>query len=151
MRCPFGTPGDRLWVRERWAAGACADAFSPGELHAGTWLKDNGGLWFAADESAPSHPITPRGKWRPSIFLPRWASRLTLEVVAVRVERLQEISRADAAAEGMCYLAEQNYPGIVPSNWPEQNFSAGWDTINGKRAPWCSNPWVWVVEFKVAS
>lgn len=140
-RCPLGVPSDRLWVRETWFP----TRVDFDELRLREYVK------YAADGSYDPRRDCVGRAWRSPILMPRWASRLTLEMVSVRVERLQEISRADAAAEGMCYLAEQNAPGIVPSSWPEQNFAAGWDRLNGKRAPWASNPWVWVVEFKVAA
>jgi hypothetical protein len=96
-RCPFGVAGDRLWVRETWC---CA---SPTEV-----------VYRADGEMADHFPEDHNeGKWRPSIHMPRWASRITLEVTEVRVERLQ-------------------------------------DKLNGKRASWESNPWVWVVSFEVA-
>lgn len=105
IHCPYGQPGDRLRVLETWAVGKCADGFKPLELHPGTWLKDNGGLWYAADDAVPAHPISERGKWRAGRFMPAylntWASRITLEITGVRVERVQDISEADAIAEGL--------------------------------------------------
>ena len=109
---------------------------------------------FAADGTEPY------GKWTPAIHMPRWASRLTLEVVSVRVERLNDISEEDAQAEGVAPFFEV-YKGMGQ----EQTISTGeraadaphrasfaclWDEINGDRALWKSNPWVWVVEFKRA-
>src|SRR5579872_691779 len=98
---PFGAIGDRLWVRETWAAGKCADGLAPSMLHPGTWTGDNGGLWFPADGTEPRHAISPRGKTRVSIHMPRWASRIALEVTGVRVERLNDIDEQDALAEGI--------------------------------------------------
>jgi hypothetical protein len=122
-RCPFGIVGDQLWVRETWAkAGEVGDEIE-----------------YRADNHDPA-----AAKWRPSIFMPRWASRLTLEVVGVRVERLQDISDADAMAEGIQHLYEW-------AAFPRRTFQNLWDSINAERAPWASNPWVWVVEFKPLS
>lgn len=143
-KCPYGVPGDRLWVRETWAAPHSFDGEPPRSLMLAR-------IHYAATEE--------RGGllWRPSIFMPRWASRLTLEVVSVRVERLQEISAADAIAEGLVTWSD---PPRVPTVhygiehadvWetdPCKAFARGWDTINGKRAPWASNPWVWRIEFR---
>jgi hypothetical protein len=85
-------------------------------------------------------------KWRPSIHMPRWASRITLEVTDVRVERVQEISEEDAKTEGVT-------PSIVGEWWDHLKYRAGfqtlWNSINEKRGfGWDENPWVWVVEFK---
>lgn len=89
--------------------------------------------------------------------MPRWASRVTLDVVAVRVERLQDITEADAKAEGVATTLPARINGergMVHNLGPEahrQAFAQLWDGINGKRAPWASNPFVWVVEFRRAS
>jgi hypothetical protein len=99
MACPYGEKGDRLWVRESWAVGACANGLKPSELHPGTWLKDNGGLWYT--DAEPKHPISPRGKMRNAFFMPRWAARIISELTEVRVQRVQEISEEDAVAEGV--------------------------------------------------
>lgn len=139
---PYGVQGDRLWVRETFHhCPHCSD----GEVayRAGGWMR------------APSGPLSPKCAahgWRPSIHMPRWASRLTLEVVSVRVERLQEISEADAKAEGIepgCVAGLRL--GVVLSPYlgtPRERFSEVWDSINVLRAPWSSNPWVFVVEFR---
>lgn len=167
MRCPYGKPGDRLWVRETtyiW----------------GRWLKNGLGKtgkqkWRFKIEARsitfdPSHPQvatknTPKERnmyWkRPSIHVPRWASRMTLEITDVRVERLQSISKADAIAEGI------DSPSTAPTNstpWrnylvkqpagahnfctPQRSYMSLWDSINGTRSS-DSNPWVWAVTFKM--
>jgi hypothetical protein len=82
-------------------------------------------------------------KWKPSIFMPRAACRLRLEVTGVRVERLQAITEADAVAEG---IGEPPWPGGTAA----ERYGVLWDSINAERAPWESNPWVWVVEFRKA-
>lgn len=124
VRCPFGQPGGRLWVRE-------------------TWAKNDKGIFFKADFSeATINAAPPDWKWKPSIHLKRSDARLTLEVTGVRVERLQDISEDDAKAEGVEQLARSagtNYRGA---------FQHLWDSLNKARASWESNPWVWVVEFK---
>ena len=84
---------------------------------------------------------TYRTKWRPSIFMPRWASRITLRVESVRVERLNDISEADAVAEGVFSVKPDSHHS---AHWL---FAELWDGINGKRAPAASDPWVWVVTF----
>lgn len=120
VRCPYGEPGERLWVRETFAPAWCGDW-----VYAADYSKER-----LAEKDA-------RGFWKPSIHMPRQASRLTLEVTAVRVERLQDISEADARAEGCPAQA----PGL-PRHW----YAQLWDRINGAGA-WDANPWVWVVEF----
>ncbi len=121
--CPYGQPGDRLWVRETWAkAGEVGDDIE-----------------YRADNPDPLG-----AKWRPSIHMPRWASRITLEITGVRVERLTSISSEDARAEGI--------------EWNEGPFRCGhtnhvsafksvWESINGKGS-WSADPWVWVIDFK---
>ena len=175
--CPYGRPGDRLWVRENfWQAG---------DYHA-TYPDDDQGAWFgsrrvfySADGTPPNEPnnhypnglrngkysaAEPNRIWRsrPSIHMPRWASRITLEITDVRVEQLQDISEEDAKSEGInCY---QFYPD---DGWPLCNgythvpddgecglhdtavsaFGKLWESINSENS-WSLNPWVWVVEFK---
>lgn len=120
--CPYGEPGDRLWVRETWAE---VDSDDPRPVYA-----------YRADDPDPR---SIDGSWRPSIFMPRGACRLTLGVTGVRVQRLQEISEDDALAEGV---------GPFDGRSCRHAYEALWQEINGKRAPWASNPWVWVVTFK---
>jgi hypothetical protein len=141
-RSPYGAPGDRLWVRETWAAGACADGLPPSTLHAPTWLRDNEGLWYKANEPADPHwkNVSSRGRWRPSIHMPRWASRITLEIASVHAERLQEISEEDARAEGVAPRGSG-----TKACWSA--FYLLWCEING-HASWDANPWVWALTFK---
>ena len=139
IRCPYGTPGDRLWVRESgWERPErTAKMMREG---ADTWPR----FAYVADGwSEDDHADFKRWgfKRRPSIHMPRWASRITLEITAVRVERLNDISESDALAEG----------AIVPG-WPGAEcavdaFHEIWSTINGPSA-WSANPWVWVVVFQ---
>ena len=126
IRCPYGYPGDRLWVRETW----CQD--------------DAGNLCFRADDWTDCPSET--GKWRPSIYLPREFSRLTLAIAEVRVERVQDINNLGAVAEGTPDIRtmENNYD-------MRDCYRVLWDSINGKTHPWSSNPWVWVVGFTTSS
>lgn len=145
VTCPYGAVGDRAHVLETWAVGKCADGFKPLELHPGTWLKDNGGLWYAADDAEPSHPISPRGKWRPGRFMPgTWASRFTLRITGLRVERVQDISEDDAKAEGV----EPDTGDLARWGPYKSAFAALWQSLNGPRGyGFDKNPWVWVIEF----
>lgn len=136
--------GDRLWVREAWAAGACAGDMPPSHLAPRFWRVENGGLWYRAG-GEPAHPITPRGKWRSPIHMPRWASRLTLTVTDVRVQRLQEISEEDALAEG---VERTRFPERGDWGWPQERFRTLWERIHGPGA-WEANPWVAAISFTV--
>lgn len=141
--CPYGQPGDQLWVREAWSH----DAESLDQCRASHEDIMGGGFhgpYYRATEVAPDTL-----RWKPSIRMPRWASRITLEITGVRVERLQNISEAEAIAEG----ASLSEGGHCPE--PEfQSHTLGfwrlWDSINGPSS-WASNPWVWVIEFKRTS
>lgn len=146
--CPYGQPGDRLWVRETWNAWGIYDHVAPKDLPHDT------GIAYAADMSDPHGEAC--GKLRPSIHMPRWASRITLEVTSVRVERVQDISIDDAREEGVSYVAAGDYDFDIYKPNGEfdrhpyiMNFHRLWDSINAKRGYfWDANPWVWVVEFK---
>jgi hypothetical protein len=143
--------GDRMWVRETWQA-------EPGPLRPGT------AIVYREDYRDDSHGYdgekSPEGKyrtWRPSIFMPRWASRITLEITDVRVQRLQEISEDDAQAEGVCCRSDLAWGhggvGDQMAEWAVNHghrfaFRELWDSINGKTFPWDSNPWVWAITFK---
>ncbi|WP_320744508.1 hypothetical protein [Enterobacter sp. 276E10] len=139
--CPFGAVGDRIWVRETWAeAGAGAPDL---KLYRANY-----------PDHVPTHyenvPKAEDVRWTPSIHMPRWASRLTLEITGVRVERLRSISQADAIAEG----APPSHPSIdaVSRDYGYPDFSRSWygqtwQSIYGEES-WNANPWVWVIEFK---
>lgn len=148
--CPYGQPGDRLWVREAFSGPHIWERSDDDEVPAvppSAWPKDSP-IWYWAD-GEPTH-----GDWtkpRPSIHMPRWASRITLEITSVRVERLQEISEVDAAAEGMQFSTDHIGPwsGTGERWWDSARwaFKDLWLSINGPDS-WTANTWVWVVEFK---
>lgn len=133
--CPFGAVGDRIWVRETFCA--VHDHDEPSGCSA---------LLYAADGNGPY------GKWTPSIHMPRCASRITLEITGVRVERLNSISQEDAQAEGMeltGWRPTYSDPDSGGEVWtPYDNFAQLWESIYGEGS-WQANPWVWVIEFKV--
>lgn len=156
VRHPHGAPGDRLWVRETWQP-----FWAPGRETAPASLATPDGwrIGYVATDGVREYHDPDDGlvaRCKSPLHMPRWASRLTLEVVAVRVERLQSISEADAMAEGVDPNAPTSAringePGQVHCFGPtaaRMTFAFLWDGINGKRAPWASNPWVWVVEFQ---
>lgn len=123
--CPYGKPGDRLWVREGFR-------------------EMKSGIDYKAD-----HEYRIGFTWKPSIHMPRKFSRITLEVVSVRVERLHEISEADAKAEGMLLIDEPMHADEPIERYSARaRFRAEWEKINGKKHPWASNPWVWRIEFR---
>ena len=139
--CPYGVPGDELWVRETWRP-LCEFDPSP-ETGAAYWADSHAGLERRNGDA----------KWRPSIHMPRWASRITLTVKAVRVERLQDISEADAIAEGV-ELTQQSQ-GLYYKHPSDQRMTAVaslafqwlWESINGPDSR-DANPWVWVLDFE---
>ena len=138
MASPYGQPGDRLWVREAWKAHSTFDNLPPRDIPQ-TYV------WYMADEGYKAE-----SRHRNGMFMPRWASRITLEITAVRVERLQDISAADAQAEGIVpdgdggwHLADtRHYMGD-----PISSYASLWEYINGADS-WAANPWVWIIEFK---
>jgi len=138
--CPYGVPGDRLWVRETFVQGHPSDAGEVRyDLPLRYWYRADGDLdmWAGEDGHAGDVP------WRPSIHMPRAASRITLEITDVRVERLQAISEEDALAEGVPFVQNDPFERTA-----RREFQDLWDSLNAKRAPWASNPWVWCLTFK---
>ncbi|MFJ5159481.1 hypothetical protein ACIP6T_09910 [Pantoea sp. NPDC088449] len=153
--CPFGAVGDRLWVRETWAdvnhEGCPAVAYrADGEvrdLNEDEGEEDDPNLekyWFA--NWYPDLINGTEGRWTPSIHMPRWASRITLEITGVRVERLNSMTESDALAEG-CNGGHDSIPGYMYSATPHEHFHHVWQSIYGADS-WQANPWVWVIEFK---
>jgi hypothetical protein len=145
--CPCGAPGDRLWVRETWASSEPGIVAYRADGAKGAWMGDGGGgrIWAhhgwiqdvyrdgrAAPDGAYYGLGAVGGKWRPSLHMPRWASRLTLEVTDVRVERLKEIALNDVRAEGLDSFSA---------------FAAKWEEIYGAGS-FDADPWVWVVSFR---
>lgn len=135
-KCPYGQPGDRLWVRE---ALHCYEGITFYSAHLPGF-----------DSMVGSYmPWRWQRKSLLARYCPRWASRFTLEVVSVRVERVQEISEADALAEGCEVMAGVTAGGGIGLASARYSFCRLWDSINAKRGySWAANPWVWVVEFK---
>lgn len=131
VRCPYGAPphrgqpGDRLWVREAFTINAMNRAVYRAE-------------WDGAESRGMG--------WKSPIHMPRWAARILLTVTGVRVERLHEITSDDMRAEG---LRPDSEASLLWRENLRDKWVARWDAINGKRAPWASDPWVWVVDFEV--
>jgi len=145
LSCPLGQPGDRLWVRESFA-----DLRGTGIEHRPNIDGPIQRYAYSADTLPGSPGDFARKdygiKWRPSIHMPREACRLVLEITAVRVERLQAITEADAVAEGLSQSESGSWlPG--PCDHPEWAFHQLWSQLYGEPA-WEANPWVWVIEFK---
>ncbi|HBW4479493.1 TPA: hypothetical protein ME536_004655 [Klebsiella pneumoniae] len=139
--CPFGAVGDRIWVRETWSSD-----------FANYYPNDR--VWYAADNNrrldievvdgvrgiySPESDVHVPFRWQPSIHMPRWASRILLEITGVRVERLRSMSQDDARAEGVIAASGPMEAGLA--------FRELWDSIYGEES-WKANPWVWVIEFK---
>lgn len=137
-KCPYGVVGDRLWVRETF------------------WQSSYGEFFYRADH--PDSDIRAHGGWKPSIHMPRYACRTVLEITDIRVERIQDISEADAKAEGMLYLdglgvGHSGYRHSINHEYVYDTARAAfrilWNSVYEKRGyGWDKNPWVWVVEFK---
>ena len=142
--CPLGQPGDRLWVRETYALSQVWDESRAGEMP--MIVGDVVPAWYRADEGGGRFDERDRGRWRPSIHMPRWASRLTLEIASVRVERLADISEEDARTEGVT-AAPFCKAGRPVGQEHVEAFEDLWRSINGAES-WDANPWVWVVGFK---
>ncbi|MFB3077022.1 MAG: hypothetical protein ACE1Y4_03355 [Lysobacterales bacterium] len=138
--CPYGVPGDRLWVRETFAkVGDNED-----DIHGAYHYLPHGSVYYRADNPLPGDL-----KWRPSIFMPRWASRITLEITEVRVQRVQEITERDAISEGVLYAAGGTPDEFQIRNSPLRCFGRLWDSINAKRGYSLeSNPWVRAITFR---
>ncbi|MDM8059329.1 hypothetical protein [Klebsiella pneumoniae] len=129
--CPFGDVGDRIWVRETWAeAGASAPDL---KLYRANYPEHVPSIY---ENVPPAEEI----RWTPSIHMPRWASRILLEITGVRVERLRSMSQDDARAEGVIAASGPMEAGLA--------FRELWDSIYGEES-WKANPWVWVIEFKL--
>lgn len=130
-RCPYGAPGDRLWVREAFFDFGTQDAR----------------IKYRADDEE-IYNINRR--WQSPIFMPRLASRLTLELTTVRIERLQDIGRYDAEEEGFRQSWESVYIAMGgDAGYSQRNFRKHWDSLNASRCHgWDTNPWVWALSFR---
>jgi len=159
VRCPYGAPGDRLWVRETWGKGVrpcILKGYRDGIECRADVVGNNTPPLYDLQPPAGSPEDLKRG-WRPSIHMPRWASRITLRVTEIRVERLQAITEDDARAEGgglyvpgHGFITEDQLkadPGYANFLSPVTGFVSIWDSINGAGA-WNANPYVWVVKFE---
>ena len=136
IKCPYGQVGDKLYVRESWATDRGYNHLMPSELPHNPDL-----IFYLTDWPKVD-------KKRPSIHMPRWASRIELEITEIRAERLQEITPEDALNEGIpSYPEHDNHP-LHPAERTINHFIALWNSINGKKYPWDSNPWVWRIEFR---
>lgn len=156
--CPYGAPGDRLWVRETFSP--YRGSSDPASIADAEYvvLRDGAHVLRRSGEAIPGLPTYADGafdpiRWRPSIHMPRWASRITLEITSVRVERLTAISEDDARAEGVDGVAPRcAVVGDCAASF-RGAFAVLWDAINGERpgCAWAVDPWVWVIGFKRAS
>lgn len=172
-KCPYGKAGDSLWVRETFVIESnynICDKYDPpfndGRPVKHTKDEFNGDYWeqchYRATDPEPELAYEdcsdPKCRWRPSILMPRWASRINLEIINIRVEKLQNINKKDAIAEGLNRPSISSfsncYEAWIDNQWisnvdPKYIFSRIWDSIYKKRDyGWDKNPWVWVVKFK---
>lgn len=165
VRCPYGSVGDRLWVRESHAIYKDAFVREKGE-EVILYRADASAYWNMTPHDhieAEFNPLRDSSdyepKWTPSIHMPRWASRITLEITGVRVERLNAISEEDAKTEGIHNFGgglglfgydPEGTPGPMVGGSAVEAFALLWESINGPGS-WSANPWVWVIEFKRSS
>ncbi len=135
--CPFGAVGDRIWVREAFRVHSRAT-----DVATLVYKASERNSWTEQTRRVPvavcNKPATPE-KWTPSLHMPRWASRILLEITGVRVERLRSMSQDDARAEGVIAASGPMEAGLA--------FRELWDSIYGEES-WKANPWVWVIEVK---
>lgn len=151
LRCPYGKPGDRLWVRETWANITSRDATEciayRADRSGREVLRDYGGEGDFVGLGKPCEPWIEDGtRWKPSIHMPRKYARIFLRLTDVRVERLNEISEADAIAEGVGTLVDPDLLGTSKSI-KSACFATLWDSLHGAGS-WSANPWVWVISFQ---
>lgn len=149
VRCPYGAPGDRLWVKERWRPAGRA------RTPTGVYIDYSAGCetWVMPSPDPVKWGAADPGPMRSPLYMPRWASRLTLDVVSVRAKRLWDIDDADARREGCDGHTVDGRAGYPIGGSPRDEFRDLWDAINGTRpgASWSDNPWVWRVEFRRAA
>lgn len=135
---PFGATGDRLWVREGFWPAFKREGASSGCVYRADYLKPT-----MLDPTIYFQKV-----WTPSIHMPRWASRLTLEITDMRVERLQDISGEDCRAEGIALSPTELYPHTNTDYKLRVRFGREWDQLNKREVGWDKNPWVWVITFR---
>ncbi|MEA3327796.1 MAG: hypothetical protein U9R53_10920, partial [Chloroflexota bacterium] len=142
IKCRFGDIGDHLWVRETWRVNKDFDNLKPSLI----LVAMNNDVQGCIDYRATQRGESFWGKWRPSIHMPRWASRISLEIIRIRVERAQNISLHDINAEGTPHTLDK---GVRPFGTRREQFQRYWDSIYSKQGyGWDENPWVWIIEFK---
>lgn len=151
-KCPYGQPGDVLWVKEAWGFHSGGAIVTSEEARPNAWNKagfGGKGCWSPVVYKAGTEDFAwgmyGPPKWRSPLFMPRSASRLSLVIKSVRVERVQDINECDIVAEGIPFQIDRyvSYEELL------DDFRNLWDSINGKKYPWASNPLVWVLEFEV--
>lgn len=147
--CPYGQVGDRLWVKETWVQAVTNKGPIDNVVYKADCLDKHGDYWHSV--ASDINDV----KWRSPIFMPRWASRITLEITELRVEKLQEISDEDALMEGVDKNMRSRFGYVAKDSEEEFNFTQAkstfkllWDSINAKKYPWDSNPYVWVIGFE---
>lgn len=163
IRCPYGVPGDRLWVRETWYP-AVRVGFMLTPARTPSEIAQAREAHYKSDADNRAFELPKPLHWKPGIHMPRWASRITLEIVSVRVQRVQDISEDDARAEGIIPTVQSRpeyggaictHFGIPGDDWQhteitaQKRFIVLWNSINAKRGlGWDINPWVWAIEFR---
>lgn len=156
VKCPYGEPGDRLWVREAWWHHKSSAIEQAGFVGGSVCNLDRKGCDFHPNQDFDPAKYPELWRKRPSIHMPRWASRITLEITDVRVQRLHEISETDSLAEGIRQMRDgsgtfvgREGPGKLVTPWltAKEAYFDLWDDINGHGA-WRENPWTWAISFR---
>jgi hypothetical protein len=142
--CPYGVLGDLLYVKETWAELA-THGFGPmGDEHRGSEV-----VYRANGDAEEDDVVRAEGGWKSPLFMPRWASRITLEIAAVKVERLQDMSAPDAVSEGVTIEGSGMLDACDIASQAREKFRSLWDALNAARGfSWQSNPWVWSLSFR---
>mgnify|MGYP001595300160 CR=1 FL=1 len=149
--CPYGRPGDALYVRESYMVYATAVPSTTDQIAVAVRYKADGAIRaMTVTPEVGGKLVGRRGRWHPPRYMPRWVARWVLRLEDVRRERLNDINEADAQAEGVprgvCTHPDCT-PGGCASSRYRPEYATRWDQINRKRAPWSSNPEVWALTF----
>lgn len=153
LLCPYGTDGEMLWVRETWRPGV--DERGHGLA---VYKADGSARWMLCDDGGDGDPVgigsaavpyvPEKVAWRPGIYMPRWASRISLRITSIRIERLNEISEEDAEVEGSKFAMSLSEPKQFADS-ARIAFAARWEALHGPGS-WSENPWVWAIGFERA-
>ncbi len=145
IKCPFGVPGDRLWIKETWRAPVEFDSMGTDQIKEKCLSAGYQGFWCPVEyfdskrDGWPTHPILAPGRLRPAATMPRELARLVLEISQIEIQRLQEITKEQLTKEGLGEYSEEE---------ARVEFQNQWKDCYNRKAPWKNDPWVWVLSFQ---